>query len=292
MGLMSPLMALFNVVSGKRAGARQYKEDKTQYDQDLAKVQGRLAKDIRGVRADQVETAWTDRIGRALAPARDATPSEDDAGLPRRARLLECLGLQDPTPESIIAGWTGQTRTDVVIGIGFDGPFRIDLRRDGPHALIAGTTGSGKSELLQSIVASLAIANCRGSALRSAACPHRATALARPARSRVPAWRSWRAAGCGRGYAGGDGPPWRSRGCRDRSTYCTPHDDRHGNRNLTRLQRTMVLGPPCDAPGRARGHRGGPDPTGSQLWQLSADRSRKRPGWRSVSAGPGACTYR
>ena len=43
MGLMSPLMALFNVVSGKRAGARQYKEDKTQYDQDLAKVQGRLS---------------------------------------------------------------------------------------------------------------------------------------------------------------------------------------------------------------------------------------------------------
>ncbi len=118
-----------------------------------------MAKDIRGVRADQVETAWTDRIGRALAPVRDATPSEDDAGLPRSARLLECLDLQDPTPESIIAGWTGQARTDVVIGIGFDGPFRIDLRRDGPHALIAGTTGSGKSELLQSIVASLAIAN-------------------------------------------------------------------------------------------------------------------------------------
>ena len=35
----------------------------------------------------------------------------------------------------------------------------IDLRRDGPHALIAGTTGAGKSELLQTIVASLAVAN-------------------------------------------------------------------------------------------------------------------------------------
>ena len=31
--------------------------------------------------------------------------------------------------------------------------------KDGPHALIAGTTGSGKSELLQTIVASLAVAN-------------------------------------------------------------------------------------------------------------------------------------
>ncbi len=117
------------------------------------------AEDIRCIHADQVETAWTDRIGRALAPVRDATPSEEDAGLPRSARLLECIDLADPTPDSIIAGWGDQARTDVVLGVGFDGPFRLDLRRDGPHALIAGTTGSGKSELLQTIVASLAIAN-------------------------------------------------------------------------------------------------------------------------------------
>ena len=46
-----------------------------------------------------------------------------------------------------------------MIGESYDGPFGIDLRKDGPHALIAGTTGSGKSELLQTIVASLAVAN-------------------------------------------------------------------------------------------------------------------------------------
>ena len=40
-----------------------------------------------------------------------------------------------------------------------DGPFRIDVRADGPHGLIAGTTGSGKSELLQTIIASLAVGN-------------------------------------------------------------------------------------------------------------------------------------
>ena len=39
------------------------------------------------------------------------------------------------------------------------GPLVVDLRRDGPHALIAGTTGSGKSELLQTLVASLALGN-------------------------------------------------------------------------------------------------------------------------------------
>ncbi len=34
--------------------------------------------------------------------------------------------------------------------------MQIDLRSDGPHALIAGTTGAGKSELLRTVVASLA----------------------------------------------------------------------------------------------------------------------------------------
>ena len=46
-----------------------------------------------------------------------------------------------------------------MIGEGADGPFTIDLRRDGPHGLVAGTTGSGKSELLQTIIASLAVNN-------------------------------------------------------------------------------------------------------------------------------------
>ncbi len=46
-----------------------------------------------------------------------------------------------------------------VIGESLDGPFALDLVKDGPHGLIGGTTGSGKSEFLQSIVASLAVAN-------------------------------------------------------------------------------------------------------------------------------------
>ena len=46
-----------------------------------------------------------------------------------------------------------------MVGESYDGPFGIDIRRDGPHGLVAGTTGSGKSELLQTIVASLAVAN-------------------------------------------------------------------------------------------------------------------------------------
>src|SRR4029077_4424374 len=60
----------------------------------------------------------------------------------------------------VLGLWERYGRTTAVpIGIGADGPFVVDIRADGPHALIAGTTGAGKSELLQTLIASLAAAN-------------------------------------------------------------------------------------------------------------------------------------
>ena len=44
------------------------------------------------------------------------------------------------------------------IGRARDGVVEIDLVRDGPHALLAGTTGAGKSELLRSLVVGLSCA--------------------------------------------------------------------------------------------------------------------------------------
>ena len=48
------------------------------------------------------------------------------------------------------------TALDCIIGIGEDGPMCIDLVRQGPHAVVGGTTGSGKSELLVTWVAAMA----------------------------------------------------------------------------------------------------------------------------------------
>ncbi len=45
----------------------------------------------------------------------------------------------------------------VEIGDSVNGPFNIDLVGDGPHALIAGTTGSGKSEFLRTLITALCV---------------------------------------------------------------------------------------------------------------------------------------
>lgn len=61
------------------------------------------------------------------------------------------FGFQAPPPQNLDAG------LPVELGIGADGlPLAFDLVADGPHALVAGTTGAGKSELLQTLVLALA----------------------------------------------------------------------------------------------------------------------------------------
>ncbi|MFF3564001.1 FtsK/SpoIIIE domain-containing protein [Streptomyces sp. NPDC002574] len=115
--------------------------------------------DVPAVRADQVAAQWCEQLARALAPLRDVSP-EHDAGLPQRVRLLDLLGQEPPSAEALLEGWRNRpASTSFVLGSGFDGPLSLDLVQDGPHGLVAGTTGSGKSELLQTFVASLAAAN-------------------------------------------------------------------------------------------------------------------------------------
>jgi len=81
--------------------------------------------------------------------------------VPRSARLLDLLGSDALDPEGIAAAWERSRRAfRLAAPIGFgpnDSIVEIDLRRDGPHGLLAGTTGSGKSEFLQSLVASLSV---------------------------------------------------------------------------------------------------------------------------------------
>ncbi|MFD3534465.1 FtsK/SpoIIIE domain-containing protein [Streptomyces sp. NPDC058664] len=108
---------------------------------------------------DAVSVAWAERFGRALAPLRTdttAAPGARAAALPPSARLLDELGLARATPASLMARWASAGDGTAVLGAGPRGPLAVDLTREGPHLLIEGPAGSGRTELLRSIAASLA----------------------------------------------------------------------------------------------------------------------------------------
>ncbi|WP_350269339.1 FtsK/SpoIIIE domain-containing protein [Brevibacterium sp. CBA3109] len=65
--------------------------------------------------------------------------------------------LYDDAPQAIGNRWARHASGPVTIGRGKDGDIALDLFNDGPHALVAGTTGSGKSILLQTWLLALAL---------------------------------------------------------------------------------------------------------------------------------------
>ncbi|MET9732853.1 FHA domain-containing protein [Streptomyces sp. NPDC006458] len=119
---------------------------------------------------DAVSAAWAERFARALAPLRTDGSGERhpraSAPLPQAARLLDELGLARATPASLMARWadadddtsTPGGRASAVLGAGPRGPVVADLVADGPHLLVQGPSGSGRTELLRAVVASLAAA--------------------------------------------------------------------------------------------------------------------------------------
>jgi S-DNA-T family DNA segregation ATPase FtsK/SpoIIIE len=109
---------------------------------------------------DLVDHDAAEKVARTLAPIRLNRRALAGATIPTSVRLLEELGLDPPAGARIAAGWRRSPRsTAALIGESERGPLVVDLAKDGPHGLVAGTTGAGKSELLQTLIASLAVAN-------------------------------------------------------------------------------------------------------------------------------------
>jgi DNA segregation ATPase FtsK/SpoIIIE, S-DNA-T family len=95
----------------------------------------------------------------ALARFEDADLELEGGTLPIQVALLDLINMSDPNPVTIGERWRAAAAVGdftATFALDQDGPFAIDLVRDGPHGLIAGTTGAGKSELLRSLVAALA----------------------------------------------------------------------------------------------------------------------------------------
>ncbi len=109
---------------------------------------------------------FADAVARSLAPYADVDLVDDAAMIPIAVPLVGMLGVEGVTRDNsssaampVQGRWEaarGQTGLAVPVGRDENGLVVVDLVADGPHALVAGTTGSGKSELLRSWLVALA----------------------------------------------------------------------------------------------------------------------------------------
>ncbi len=111
---------------------------------------------------DRADVATAEALTRALAPLRVET-LRPEGTIPTTVRLLDLLGIADPESYDAAHAWSQRAAgrfLRVPIGLRRGGqPLELDLNptAHGPHGLVAGTTGSGKSELLQTLVVALAL---------------------------------------------------------------------------------------------------------------------------------------
>ncbi|MGZ0149060.1 type VII secretion protein EccCa [Kribbella sp. WER1] len=116
--------------------------------------------------ADGLDVATLEGLARQLAPLRLTAGSQGDAPLSADLGLAELLDLGDPydfDPNDTWLPRPSRDRLRVKFGLRADGqPIELDLKESaqegmGPHGLLIGATGSGKSELLRTLVLALAI---------------------------------------------------------------------------------------------------------------------------------------
>jgi S-DNA-T family DNA segregation ATPase FtsK/SpoIIIE len=115
-------------------------------------------------------------LAQALAPVIDSGARADgQSDLPQSISFLSLTGVELATsPDAVVERWresgslpSHSTNSSwrrrrpnglrTVVGDTATDPFHLDLRAQGPHALVGGTTGSGKSEFLQSWILGMAV---------------------------------------------------------------------------------------------------------------------------------------
>ncbi|HXA62672.1 MAG TPA: type VII secretion protein EccCb, partial [Streptosporangiaceae bacterium] len=138
------------------AGVHMLRRDRT--GKDVATTIGR---------PDTAAVAQAEALARQLAPFRASSASEPELDLlAANMTLTSLLGVPDPYRVDVGALWrpkAQRNRFRVPIGLDSEGrPVELDIKEAaqggfGPHGLCIGATGSGKSELLRTLVLGLAM---------------------------------------------------------------------------------------------------------------------------------------
>jgi S-DNA-T family DNA segregation ATPase FtsK/SpoIIIE len=118
-------------------------------------------------RVDVVPAGLPQLLARQLAPLRISVEDRtDDESLTETVGLPEILGVPDPALLNARQTWRKRSLHDLLrvpIGVGaHGGVVLLDLKESahggmGPHGMVVGATGSGKSEMLRTLVSSLVI---------------------------------------------------------------------------------------------------------------------------------------
>ncbi|WP_327113391.1 type VII secretion protein EccCa [Streptomyces sp. NBC_01341] len=119
-------------------------------------------------RPDRVGPVAARSLARLLAPFRMGLSVDTAEPLATDTELTTLLGIPDlhrHEPATLWRRSTGTGRLRVPIALGGDGrPVELDIKESaqggmGPHGMLIGATGSGKSELLRTLVLGLALTN-------------------------------------------------------------------------------------------------------------------------------------
>ncbi|MGO1050034.1 type VII secretion protein EccCa [Crossiella sp. CA198] len=116
--------------------------------------------------ADELDAIAAEGLARQLAPLRGADGGRGEQPLSASLGLGELLDIGDPYLFDPTRTWVQRPNRDklrIRFGVRADGtPIEIDLKESaqdgmGPHGLLVGATGAGKSELLRTLVLALAV---------------------------------------------------------------------------------------------------------------------------------------
>ena len=116
---------------------------------------------------DELSLAEARALARQLAPLRSSASGSSDAdALAANTTVTALLGIADPDAISVRRLWRPRPARDrlrVPVGVDSGGqPVELDIKEAaqggvGPHGLVVGATGSGKSELLRTLVLGMAL---------------------------------------------------------------------------------------------------------------------------------------